>query len=119
MRCITWRAVRFRYRSRISAATPATYGVAKLVPSSARGWPWESTRPVVSPGRPAARDTAPVPGAATSTHGPRIEKSAGSPLLSVAATVSTSSSNQPGEEIVVTGAPGVFCLQVLLVLAAA
>src|SRR5918997_265463 len=101
-----------------SATSPATYGVAKLVPSSGRATPSASTSLVINSGPAEDSDTAPVPGAATSTHGPRMEKSAASPLSSVAATVSTSSSNQPGEEIVVT-MPVLFCLQVSLALAAA
>ena len=86
MRSMTSRALRPGWCSRISAASPATSGAAKLVPSS--GGP-------VPPS--AVNERTSVPGAATSTHGPGIVNRAGRSSGPTAPTVSTSSS-QPGRD---------------------
>lgn len=78
MRAMTWRADSCGKRCRTSVARPATYGAAKLVP-----WigplPRAVTVAAVSPPEPGTglSDTTPVPGAATSTHGPPRVKAAG------------------------------------------
>ena len=67
-------------RARTSAATPDATAVAKLVPL-------DRDEPVP----PADSDTRSTPGAPTSTHGPRLESSAGCPAGSTLATASTPS----------------------------
>ena len=90
IRFITWSALRSGNRSRTSAASPATYGAAKLVPWIGDGWPSWSIVWFASPlGLAGSSEMISVPGAATLTHGPWMENSAGSPLRSIAATEST------------------------------
>ncbi len=72
--------VRPGYRALTSAATPDATAVAKLVPLTE-----------TNPSPPADRDTRSIPGAATSTHFPRLESSAGCPAVSMLATASTPS----------------------------
>src|SRR3954452_8698761 len=103
------------YWARTSAATPATYGAAKLVP-----WivplPFCVVTSFTCPDAPGNGlvDTMAVPGAATPTQLPARENGAGAPSCPTAATASTPS-RSAGVAAVTGGRPGVFCgLQVPL-----
>ncbi|GAA4820774.1 hypothetical protein GCM10023353_30990 [Tomitella cavernea] len=89
IRSTTSGAVSAGKRERMSAARPATSGAAKLVPSTAVTPRSVRTRSARPPSALLARDTTPVPGAATVTHGPATLNSEGDPSGSTDATVST------------------------------
>src|SRR5690606_3985447 len=99
MRSMTCVAVSFGYLCRTSAATPHTYGAAKLVPSTGAASPLGSMVWLTSRSEPSAgsSEMMSVPGAATLTHGPFMLKFAAPPLSSMAATDSTWSEKIGGE----------------------
>src|SRR4051794_6267254 len=122
IRCTTWRALRFGNCARTSAARPATYGDAKLVPWIGPALP-PSTTWLARFGPPFAdgsSDVISVPGAATLTQGPLTLNEATEPFWSIAATESTSE-NHGGLtiEVGLSGSAWVFCGQVCEVLPAA
>ncbi len=80
IRATTCGPVSLGKRARTSAATPDATAVAKLVPLTE-----------TNPFPPADSDTRSTPGAPMSTHGPRLESSAGWPAASTLATASTPS----------------------------
>ncbi|SLI47804.1 Uncharacterised protein [Mycobacteroides abscessus subsp. abscessus] len=86
---ITSSALSSGNRARTRAATPATIGVAKLVPLTAPCCPRWSTTPIAVPVPRGSSETMFSPEAATPSQGPGMVKLDGAPLASIEPTEST------------------------------